>query len=162
MERRAQPRCAAFDPVTVTILGERPETVPAVVENISARGMRLVLDKMLPVNSAVRVDFKGSLLLGEICYAESTGGRFAIGLSLDQVLHETPELARLNDALRAGSCTAQGRRNPPGSPAAGHDILSGECGEESPSLEAEVSLASSSCVSSARGAAKSAPTTGTS
>ena len=66
---------------------------------ISDRGMRLMLDRPLPVSAAVRVDYDDTLLLGEVCHATRQGESYAVGLALDQVLHELTRLSQLAEAL---------------------------------------------------------------
>ncbi len=73
--------------------------MPARLENLSARGMRLITNQPLPVNSPVRVDLNRSVLLGEVCYVQPLGKGFAIGLVLSEVLHEVPELQPLVAAI---------------------------------------------------------------
>ncbi len=166
MERRVEPRVPTSGLVHVTLLGEQPKTLEATVVNASAHGLRLLMAAKPPVGAAVRVDFGGSMLLGEICYVESVGDKHAAGLLLDQVLRGLPELAILSEAIAGASAAipapVQRTAGVPAGPApTGRDILSGECGNESPSSEAGANSASSSCENSASAATTSAPMTGT-
>lgn len=99
MDRRHDPRFETSQEATITLLGDHPVSLPARVENLSGRGMRVIVDRKLLVSSPVRVDLNHSILLGEVCYVEQDGDRFAVGLVLDQVLHETPELKALIAAI---------------------------------------------------------------
>ena len=73
--------------------------MPGEVENLSPAGARLRLEKPLPLNAPVKVELEEAVLLGEVCYVQPARERFAVGLAVDQVLHRTPELARLVRAL---------------------------------------------------------------
>ena len=95
MDRRREPRFETGQEAQITLLDEQPATMPARLENLSARGMRLITNQPLPVNSPVRVDLNRSVLLGEVCYVQPLGKGFAIGLVLSEVLHEVPELQPL-------------------------------------------------------------------
>jgi hypothetical protein len=70
--------------------------------NISGSGMRIVVDRPLPVNAAVRVDLENSMFLAEVCYCNRDGATHTIGLTVDQVLHDTPDLLSLWRALDGG------------------------------------------------------------
>lgn len=100
MDRRQEPRFETDQPATVTLLGEGRFTRPAVIKNVSGRGMRVQLDEPLPLNAAVRVDAGNMMLLGEVCYCEPDGRFHAIGIMLEQVLHESPGLFPLIEAVR--------------------------------------------------------------
>ena len=99
MERRQESRFETDQQVQVTLLGDNEVTLKARVVNTSRRGMRLILDRSLPLNAAVRIDGDDSILLGEVCYAGQQGAEYAVGLVLDQVLHELTDLTRLAEAI---------------------------------------------------------------
>jgi len=100
MDRRRHPRFDTDQPVSLTVLGAHATTLDGVALNISGRGMRLLLGRRIPLNTAVRVDLGASIFLGEICYTEPEGDRFATGLVLDQVLQPSAGLEPLIAALR--------------------------------------------------------------
>ena len=99
MERRREERFEADKPASVTILGEDPISLSGNIANASGRGLRILVDRPIPVNSAVRIDVDDRLLLGEVCYSVPEGNGFAVGLFLEQVLHEVTDVARLVDAI---------------------------------------------------------------
>ena len=100
MDRRRHPRFDTDQPVSLTVLGAHATTLDGVVLNISGSGMRLMLDCRIPLNTAVRIDLGDSIFLGEVCYTEPAGDRFATGLVLDQVLQPSVGLEPLIQALR--------------------------------------------------------------
>ena len=102
MERRQGPRFDAAEPVTVHVLGESREEIAGSLENLSGKGARLVLDEPVAVDAAIEIDLGDRLFLGEVCYSEPVPGGYAIGVHLNQVLHETPDLAALLRALTGG------------------------------------------------------------
>jgi hypothetical protein len=61
--------------------------------------MRLLLSGRVSPGDAVKIDIDDDLLLGEICYCETQGADFIVGVELDQALAGLSELARLNLAL---------------------------------------------------------------
>ncbi len=79
--------------------------------NLSGRGMRIIIDRPLPVNAAVKVDLESAMLLGEVCYCVPDGGVYAIGLELEQVLHDAPDLLSLWRALKGGVPQRQPQRD---------------------------------------------------
>lgn len=58
--------------------------------------MRLRLDREVPIDSAVRVEFEDCLALGEVCYCQLSGRSWALGLQIDQILSHVSMV----DALR--------------------------------------------------------------
>ena len=100
MDRRRESRFSTSQPAKVTVLGEWPESLEGSVTNLSGRGLRLRLQRPLPLNAAVRVDMNGSVLLGEVCYNAPDESGCAVGLMLDQVLHGNPGLIPLLRSLQ--------------------------------------------------------------
>jgi len=109
MDRRREPRLSTDAPARLTLLGRNPETLDAQIVNASGRGLRLIVDRRLPLNAPVRVYTEDTILLGETCYAVPEGDRWAVGLMLEQVLREVNELARLVDALLQRGFTSVSR-----------------------------------------------------
>lgn len=101
MDRRRQPRFSAHQEARITLLGDQPLELEGRLENLSQRGARLLLGRPLPLNAAVQVDLRDSVLLGEVCYVQPESGKFAVGLALDQVFRRMPELVPLIEALRS-------------------------------------------------------------
>ena len=125
MEYRSEQRVSGTNlpvatQVRLTILGDgtgEETTLKASVGNLSGRGVRLLLDRPLALDTAVRVDFQhdedGALLLGEVVYCVQEGNHFAIGLELH---HSLVHLTSL------------------------HELMSRLMGEQTPSVESEPSL----------------------
>jgi len=97
VERRREPRIRAYDEVQLTVLGESGYMTIAYVIQLAQRGMRLVLDRSIPVNAAVKVTTADWIALGDVCYCEWERSHFAVGLHLDQALTGLKELARLQE-----------------------------------------------------------------
>jgi hypothetical protein len=95
MEKRGEPRFEAEQMVRATTLGEQSEEFPAQIANISGAGMRLLVDRPVPVGMTLKVEWDEILLLGEVCYCQSMEGGYAIGVELEHALLHTGEMARL-------------------------------------------------------------------
>ena len=96
MDRRSEPRFDAQKNIVVTLLGDGGLSLPALAIELSGGGMRLLLNRAIPVGAAVKVETEDSLMLGEVCYCESQSSGFLLGLKVNQVLSNLSELARLN------------------------------------------------------------------
>ena len=99
MDRRREPRFETEHPVQVTLLDEEEVTLDGRMVNISGCGLRLILDRAVPLNTAVRVDCVDSILLGEVCYVEQQDDAYAVGVSLDQAVNDLAQLAQLKEAV---------------------------------------------------------------
>jgi hypothetical protein len=99
MERRAEERVAVSKPVQITVLGETPEVVPAMLMNLSGRGMRLVSERAVPQDAAIRFDLDNRMLLGEVCYCVRQGTGYAIGIELQHSLNDLTGLGSLMEQI---------------------------------------------------------------
>jgi hypothetical protein len=117
MEQRSEPRFDENRPVRVTVLREPQRELAGRIENVSGRGMRIALDQPVPGREVVKLEWDGTLLLGEVCYCEREPGGYGVGVKLEHALFDTHELARLARKL-AGE--------PELEPSHGHCVLRGE------------------------------------
>jgi hypothetical protein len=99
MDRRREPRIRAYETVSLTVLGDAGYTTPANAIQLSAHGMRLVIDRPIPVNAAVKIVCDDWLGLGEVSYCTEERGHYVVGLHLDQVLVGLGELTERNRDL---------------------------------------------------------------
>ena len=99
MERRAEVRIPAERAVEITVLGKMGFARTALAVEFSGRGMRLLLDRPVAPGAAVKVQGDDWLALGEVCYCRLEGGKYAVGLELDQALSGLHELAELHRSL---------------------------------------------------------------
>lgn len=95
MEKRSEPRFDENRPVSVTVLREPQRELAGRIVNLSGRGMRIAVDAPVAAREPVKLEWDGTLLLGEVCYCEESGGAYALGLHLEHALFDTHELARL-------------------------------------------------------------------
>lgn len=86
MDRRREPRIESYQTVKLTMLGEAGFSCRAHAIQLSAGGMRLVLDEPVPVSAAVKVEADDWLALGEVCYCRHERAYYSVGLRLDQAL----------------------------------------------------------------------------
>jgi len=95
-------------PVIVNLLSDplpdgTPRVLQATLANLSGRGMRIMLEHPLPLDTAIRVDFRweseDALMLGEVVYCIPEGELFAVGLELHHSLVHLTSLQGLMDNL---------------------------------------------------------------
>ena len=96
MDRRREPRIRAYETVNLTVLGDAGCSTPANAIQLSPHGMRLVTDRPIPVNVAIKVVCDDWLGLGEVCYCRPDRGHYVVGLQLDHSLVGLEELAARN------------------------------------------------------------------
>lgn len=84
-------------PVRLKWLSEPPVELDAFIDNMSGQGMRLIVDREIPIGAAIRIDLPDSMLLGEVCYRERVGRQFAVGVKLQ---HSLANLARVEEMVR--------------------------------------------------------------
>jgi hypothetical protein len=96
MDRRREPRIRAYETVNLTVLGDAGYSTSANAIQLSPHGMRLVLDRPIPVNAAIKVVCDDWLGLGEVCYCKQERGHYVVGLQIDQALVELGDLAERN------------------------------------------------------------------
>ncbi|HLK22315.1 MAG TPA: hypothetical protein VKT81_25385 [Bryobacteraceae bacterium] len=101
MDRRREPRIRAYETVNLTVLGAAGYSSLANAIQLSPQGMRLVMDRPIPVNAAIKVVCDDWLGLGEVCYCHEERGHFVIGLHLDHTLVGLENLATQTRALTA-------------------------------------------------------------
>ena len=71
----------------------------AAAVEVSAHGMRVVLDRPIPVGAAIKLESDDTLMLGEVRYCAPEANGFIAGLRLDQVLRKLGQVEALNRAL---------------------------------------------------------------
>jgi hypothetical protein len=104
MDRRREPRIRAYETVNLTVLGSAGYSTPANAIQLSAHGMRLVTDRPIPVNAAIKVICDDWLGLGEVCYCGEERGHYVVGVQLDQALVGLQDLTARNRDLSAEEC----------------------------------------------------------
>jgi hypothetical protein len=95
MELRSQPRLEIDEPVHVTVLGESETRFLGRIANYSGNGIGLFAEGPALEGSALKVEWRDTLLLGEVRYCRPEGEGYAIGLDVEHALYHTEELARL-------------------------------------------------------------------
>ena len=99
MERRQEPRLAAYQPVDLILLGNNARVLDAHATQFSGRGLRLVMKQPVPVGTAVKIQGDDWLMLGEVCYCHQERLNFVVGLHLEHSLTGLHELETLNRKL---------------------------------------------------------------
>lgn len=113
MERRSEPRFTLDEAVPIRILGESELTIEGRLVDFSGRGMRVLVDRALAVDTPVRIDLDDQILLGEVCYSQPDGkGRYALGLEMHQSLKHVEDLSRLMRALIDDAVAPAASRQP--------------------------------------------------
>lgn len=99
MERRREPRFFSNERAFVTVLGATEIILCAEAVDVSGRGLKLHSTIPIAAGAAVKIQMNDSLMLGEVCYSAPDGGRFTIGIKIEQMLTGLKELARLRSRL---------------------------------------------------------------
>lgn len=95
MESRQHPRFEVDQEVTVTLLGALEITFRGVVVNASGKGLCLRSSQQLAPGAAVKIELTDMLVLGEVVYCRRQGEDHCMGITLDQALDHTRDLAVL-------------------------------------------------------------------
>jgi hypothetical protein len=98
-DRRSELRYPVRQAVTITDLTHDRESFPGFLVDISERGMRLLVDRRVPLETPVRVETGDILFLGEVCYCNPEGDAYSIGLALEHCLSDLMQLARLTQSV---------------------------------------------------------------
>ena len=94
MDQRREPRFAANQPITVTVLGDKTKSLPAIVRDASSRGLAIEVGMAIEPLTSLEIEFEGSFVLGEAVYAREQPANWLIGVELDQVLCSLSALGR--------------------------------------------------------------------
>lgn len=95
MEYRRDPRFLANQPVSVTDLESSLPPQHGELVDFSDLGVRLLVPCRLSPGTAVKVQWAGTLLLGEVIYCNQAEGGFHAGLRLEDALYDTDALAAM-------------------------------------------------------------------
>jgi hypothetical protein len=110
VERRKEPRLKARQPVTLTVLGVLgSHLIEACVLDMSGSGLQLRVPAPVACGTAVKIDARHTLMLGEVCRCEPAEGAYTVGVQLSHTLSSLMELELLNRAL-IGEGQGQGRK----------------------------------------------------
>ena len=74
MDQRREPRFAANQSITVTLLGKDARTENATVRNASSRGLAIALPNPIAPSTALKIEFEDSFVLGEAVYCRPESG----------------------------------------------------------------------------------------
>jgi hypothetical protein len=96
-DRRRRPRFEIDQPVTLKGLDDPSEPLPASLVNFSTKGIRLILGQKLNPGNLVKVEWGGTILLGEIIYCLPLGSEFAAGIEIEDAVYETEVLAPMQE-----------------------------------------------------------------
>ncbi len=103
VERRRESRHQTKQPVSLTLLGEKPgqnHSIEGMILDFSGRGLRVEVAEAVTPGAAVRLDLKDQLMLGEVCYCQrAENGSYALGLQMEQALSHLEDLSHLMNAL---------------------------------------------------------------
>src|SRR5215470_18986160 len=90
MERRSEPRFQVHSPAKLTPLGRPEREIDCVLADISATGMKLVVDESLSVGARLCVEFQSHLVLVEVRHSQARGSKFIVGV---ERIHTYPKFA---------------------------------------------------------------------
>jgi hypothetical protein len=95
MEYRRDPRFEINQLVSVTDLENSSSPLPGQLVDFSSQGIRLLVPCKLSPGTAVKVQWAGTLLLGEVIYCRAGEEGFHTGLQLENALYDTDALAAM-------------------------------------------------------------------
>jgi hypothetical protein len=95
MEQRRETRFTADQPVELTVLGETPRRLPAIVKDASGRGLRVEVREAVALGAAVKIQLEDSILLGEAMYCRRAEDGYFVGIRLAEILRGLAELGRV-------------------------------------------------------------------
>ncbi len=95
MEYRREPRFEANQSITITDLEQPSSSFPGHLVNFSSQGISLLMTCGLTPGTAVKVQWAGTLLLGEVIYCRSGEEGHCAGLKLVDALYDTDALAAM-------------------------------------------------------------------
>src|SRR4051794_27419957 len=98
INERRDLRLEASQSVWITLFGEPDIRLPAIIKNVSPRGIGLQLQGPVAIGTALKLELNDALLLGEVIYCREEASTFYVGVELEQVLCGLGELA---NAVRA-------------------------------------------------------------
>lgn len=94
MDKRREPRFVADQAVTITMLRDPENRMPARVKDSSGRGLGLELLSAVPPGTALKIEMEDSVILGEAVYCRKDKDTWFVGVELNQVLAGLAELGR--------------------------------------------------------------------
>jgi hypothetical protein len=95
MNQRRETRFEANQSAWITVFGDVDVRIPGRIRNVSGRGMSLEVAQPIGTGTALKVEASDSMLLGEVIYCRADGGRFYVGVELEQALHGLMELGEM-------------------------------------------------------------------
>ena len=94
MNQRRETRFEANQQVWITLFGEPDIRLPALVKNVSPRGIGLQLQGPVAIGAALKFELDDALFLGEVIYCREEETSFYVGVELEQALYGLAALAR--------------------------------------------------------------------
>ena len=94
MERRGEPRFPITSTIRVIVPGRNARTIDSTLIDISATGMRFLIDEALDPEYLVAIEVDSRLILTEVRYCQPRGERFVVGA---RRLHEIAKDEKLSD-----------------------------------------------------------------
>jgi hypothetical protein len=109
MNQRRDSRLQTDQSIQITVFGDPDVQMPAIVRNVSGRGLGLEIDARLDIGAALKIVVDDSILLGEVIYCRDYGGTHYVGIELEHALSGLAELAA---ALRSFSDESSDAKRP--------------------------------------------------
>jgi hypothetical protein len=105
--RRREPRFESDQPVVVTNLEQPGMSLTGRLVNFSASGIRLIVNQDVLPGTMVKVEWGGTILLGEIIYCSPQGEEYAAGLELEDALYEKEMLKSMSETWAGATQSAR-------------------------------------------------------
>src|SRR5438128_1582472 len=98
MDGRREPRFQIYAPAKLTLLDSPERELQCLLLDISATGLKFIIDESLPVDEVVALEVEDHLVLADVRYSQPRGEKFAIGA---ERIHAVDKTALPQDKPRA-------------------------------------------------------------
>jgi len=96
VDRRSEPRFETQQRIFVTLIEEPSITLTGLAVEMSGSGMRIFLNRAIPLGALLKVESGNSLILSEVSHCAAHADGFLIGLKLHRLLSNLNEVANLH------------------------------------------------------------------
>ena len=100
MDLRRFPRFDANQEVKITLRNQPMSPIVGRVLDFSEHGVRLSVHERLPVRSLVQIEWRGTVLLGEVTYCRPAEDEFVAGCEVEGDLSKSELMKRPPDSNR--------------------------------------------------------------
>jgi hypothetical protein len=90
MERRSEPRFLIHQPVKVALDERSHDEWDGIISDISGSGMKISMDRSVALQSKVRLNADGLVVVARVRFCQPDAGRFVIGVEVEGARWQEP------------------------------------------------------------------------